>query len=1410
MESADNTRFDSDNSTSSQSSALYREPITRAAAAIILLSAPVLFAAPIILAGHSLTPRADMDGTLGLHLVIGRDIAEGVLPFLNPYLLSAPLLFATIHAGALYPPSWLFALFSPTTSTDIFVITSFYIALAGLYLFGRRTGMTRLGSISSSAAFTFGVLGGLTAAGIGDSSSIASAAWIPWILLAIESFAQKARPRWVLLGGMFLALQVFAGDMQIGLLTALTAFAYVVFRNKRGDRDNPFLLGAVIMLTGGVLLTMIQLVPIKENFISGNANVMVGESLPTSGMFPMRIPLLAYLWLSAAVAVIVCLRSKIGDKSPTIFWATTAAITLSIASLTPETLERTLYWAPIYGLFRSSAIPLFICGFTVAVLMGSAISRLPDLRNSALLRPVAGIILLAAIPMILAFSANLTSDRSRAEIYSRLQDPPAVQLIKSREKDLNSFRVLRQDAAPDQQGKRSGTDSTRAITPGLRYVNGARESAPPRIAAIAGDLNENGEVTNREIFGPSYQGLDLLGVKYVLVENEPNKGAPAVATDMMEIDGVKFLKDDMQLRLSPGSRLDFAVPATTASEFVFLSTMGGSTDVADGATIGAVKFHTKDGRILTQEIQAGRDTAEWSYDNPGLLNKIKHKKARVAESFPDKGFSCHVYIGRLPFERAEVTRIEIDRSEQADFLITRMALYDDATQKSNPLTREDVMTHHLREIDRLGNVTVYQNDNYRPPAFFVKRVALESSSEVLNSIKTGRLPDNSKFDVSGTALLEGKYLRAQKLNIPPVDNAAESSVTISSQSPGGMEMATQNKEAGFLVVNLPYHRGWTAFIDGNQQPVERADFALMGIAVPAGTHRINLTFNLLKVGQGVSYFILGLLVLALAPVAFRLRHRNILGLSPDLINRMRLAGSGFVRQYKLLIASTEGYKRKIGSSKLPMIIGMAGLIIYGSMMIWRAGYGIGGSDSYGYGNLAKTLAQFKATATVKELAEFDLSQDYIAPFLPLAYIQGPKPATMSTIYSMGLPLEAAAAAAIFGWDIGPFLVSPLSATLAILLMYLIGLEFGLSKKLSAVGGVLLGLFPTTVSQGLVLMSDAPAMFWSIAAVLAALRSRKNPHWAIAAGFAFGMSVLMRPPSALMLLPIVFALPISIKSLIRFGLGGLPAAALLSLYNWGAFGSPFEGGYSSIGIYGFFQVATFRSHISQYIYWISILMSPAVLFFWAATAVNKSVRWRDRAVIISWFAGPFIFYCAYGIVYDYDASWEYTRFLLPAIPALILGFLLTTQYISDLFTAPTDNGYNRATNIFVVLLLLLPVLATSASRIHRYDIYHLGAGVEEYKKAAQWAGAIIPQKSLVVSVGYSGTMKYYTDRPTLRYDALTPELWSVVKDHVKEKGYQLYALLMPYERSIAPPKIPGKWTLIDTYNGHTTLWKIDPE
>src|SRR5262245_62653464 len=97
-----------------------------------------------------------------------------------------------------------------------------------------------------------------------------------------------------------------------------------------------------------------------------------------------------------------------------------------------------------------------------------------------------------------------------------------------------------------------------------------------------------------------------------------------------------------------------------------------------------------------------------------------------------------------------------------------------------------------------------------------------------------------------------------------------------------------------------------------------------------------------------------------------------------------------------------------------------------------------------------------------------------------------------------------------------------------------------------------------------------------------------------------------------------------------------------------------------------------------------------------------------------------------------------------------------------------------------------------------------------KKAAQWAGRIMPEKSLVVSADYSGVVPYYINRPSLRYDQVTPEKWSVVKDRIKEKGYQLYALLIYNEPDAAKRKISDKWNLIDKFNRHYKMWMIDKE
>jgi uncharacterized membrane protein YfhO len=53
-----------------------------------------------------------------------------------------------------------------------------------------------------------------------------------------------------------------------------------------------------------------------------------------------------------------------------------------------------------------------------------------------------------------------------------------------------------------------------------------------------------------------------------------------------------------------------------------------------------------------------------------------------------------------------------------------------------------------------------------------------------------------------------------------------------------------------LVVSENYFPGWRAMIDGKDAPVYRADYNLIGVPLPAGAQRVELSFHDAAVGTG--------------------------------------------------------------------------------------------------------------------------------------------------------------------------------------------------------------------------------------------------------------------------------------------------------------------------------------------------------------------------------------------------------------------------------------------------------------------------------------------------------------------------------------------------------------------------------
>jgi 4-amino-4-deoxy-L-arabinose transferase-like glycosyltransferase len=397
-------------------------------------------------------------------------------------------------------------------------------------------------------------------------------------------------------------------------------------------------------------------------------------------------------------------------------------------------------------------------------------------------------------------------------------------------------------------------------------------------------------------------------------------------------------------------------------------------------------------------------------------------------------------------------------------------------------------------------------------------------------------------------------------------------------------------------------------------------------------------------------------------------------------------------------------------------------------------------------------------------------------------------------------------ALILGWEIGPFIIAPLTAMASLILIYLIGLEFGLSRKLSFVGAVMLAVNPTAISYAMQAMSDGPAMCWALATIYASLRSKKATFWAVIAGFSFGVAFLIRPTHILLLLPIFFSLRLTPRTLFYFGLGGLPVAAVFFIFNTITYGHPLMTGYVATNHQGYFMLSIFTERFRDYIYWVSKLMSPFLLLGWLAIVINREISWRNRALLLIWFGTFLLFYSFYS---HYDERW-YGRFLLPGIPALILASLLTLRYLASLLKKFFYQDTRPIVTKLITASVLIFVVSAGVHYMFFFDMFKAGRDMILNKESCIWADQIVPRNALIAANEMSGPLMLYANRQILRFNYISPEQWEVLKSRAAAKGYSFYALLMTNEVPSAPKKLPGKWKHLGTYKVHMSLWQIETE
>src|SRR4029434_3218448 len=162
-----------------------------------------------------------------MRVLLGRMLAQGFWPLWNPYTFAGMPLLAAIQPGVLYPTNWLFAVLTPGAAMNVVVILIYHTSLIGAYCYARSLGVARLGSLITGMAFAFG---GFMIGHLEQTNFVAAAAWLPWTVLVVEKLYRSGNWReswrWVAVGSVVIALQVFAGLPQATWQIAVVSVAY--------------------------------------------------------------------------------------------------------------------------------------------------------------------------------------------------------------------------------------------------------------------------------------------------------------------------------------------------------------------------------------------------------------------------------------------------------------------------------------------------------------------------------------------------------------------------------------------------------------------------------------------------------------------------------------------------------------------------------------------------------------------------------------------------------------------------------------------------------------------------------------------------------------------------------------------------------------------------------------------------------------------------------------------------------------------------------------------------------------------------------------------------------------------------------------------------------------------------------
>jgi hypothetical protein len=469
-----------------------------------------------------------------------------------------------------------------------------------------------------------------------------------------------------------------------------------------------------------------------------------------------------------------------------------------------------------------------------------------------------------------------------------------------------------------------------------------------------------------------------------------------------------------------------------------------------------------------------------------------------------------------------------------------------------------------------------------------------------------------------------------------------------------------------------------------------------------------------------------------------------------------------------------------------------------ALLLWpRMGAYAGGSDSSGYLNQARLLEKGEIVIPQRFPAEAPPAAGAGHLYVPLGFHPAPgEEARMVPLYPVGLSLLTLGMARLTGWEVAPAAVMILHLLGGLGVVYLFGRSCQLTRPMATLAIAAIAASPLFVFMGLQLMSDVPSLAWVTLAILLAQESRNRSWlWASWCGFAVGMAVLLRPTNALVLFPVAVALGADPKRCAALIAGGLPAAVFLGWYNLTAYGAVFTTGYGNIS--GAFKLQLIGPTILHYLKWLPLLFSPLIalvlLLPWA-----RAVPPRHRLLLT---LTPALFLGFYSFYDHTHETWWYLRFVLPAIPAAVVGALMVAQCAWDR-SGRWATRYGAVA--FSASIILIAIFGYSWNQ--RLHAHRVADQEVVYPQVAGWAAQNLPAGTAVLAMQASGALFYYTDFPIIRWEHAPTEVAKIIQAQLAATDRPMAAVLFEFEtESALAAWQPERWQKVVEF-GPVAVWQ----